>query len=226
MKTKKVSQRPIIPMPDYVRIFQVMHAVMGQVTRDRNRTCWFFSMTAAAILSHFYKKEARVLAGSAYYLLDDKSRMGLAITKFADGQLVEGMIDSDRNSNSGGFHCWLECEGQIIDFQAPLFGELLAEAVHAVSVSRQMFQKPKTSMSAAHDELEQAGDFYVQANMALTNDLVRSFLASPVQMDLLKVCMAWFTKPPKKISRVMNMQDDLGETHAMHLSEIDVTGAW
>jgi Protein of unknown function (DUF2026) len=222
MKTTKTAQRLIIPMPDYVRIFRVMRAVIERIDADSNEASLFFSMTGAAMLRHFYKKEARVIAGSAFFLLDEKPRTVLSITNTADGELDKDIIDSDRK----GFHCWLECEGQIIDFQALAFPEALARTGSDVRIPRKMFQKQKAVMSASRELLEAAGDFYLQPNIALTNELVRAFFASPLQMDLMRGCMKWFTRPPKKISSGMSIQDSEGAIYEMALGDIEVTGAW
>jgi Protein of unknown function (DUF2026) len=222
MKTTKTTQRLIIPMPDYVRIFRVMRAVIERIDADSSEASLFFTMTGAAILRHFYKKEARVIAGSAFFLIEEKSHTVLSITKTVDGELDKDIIDSDRK----GFHCWLECEGQIIDFQALAFPEALARMGNKMRIPRQMFQKQKAAMSPSHESLEAFGDFYLQPNIALTNELVRAFFASPLQMDLLRGCMKWFTRPPKKISSGMSMQDGEGVIYEMALGEIEVAGAW
>jgi hypothetical protein len=222
MKPTSTAQRPIIPMPDYVRIFRVMRAVIERIDADSNEASLFFSMTGAAILRHFYKKEARVLAGSAFFLVDEKPRTVLSMTKTADGELDKDIIDSDRK----GFHCWLECEDQIIDFQALAFPEAIVRMGNKIRIPRQMFQKQKVTMSTSHESLEAAGDFYLQPNIALTNELVRAFFASPLQMDLMRGCMKWFTRPPKKISGGMSMQDSEGAIYEMALGDTEVTGAW
>ena len=229
MKTPKRSPHPVIPMPDYVRIFRVMRAVMGTTADDSDEACLFMSMTGAAILKHFYKKEARVLAGSAFYLLKGAPRTILAKTKLVDERsTADGIanIDSDKT----GFHCWLECDDQVIDFQALVFPEAVARAGSEVRINRQMFQKRKSAMSNSPIELTEAGDFYLQANVALTNELVRAFFASPKQLDLMRGCMTWFTKPPRKIANAMTMRDVVNagadEAYEMLLPDIDVTGAW
>jgi hypothetical protein len=222
MKTTKTAQRLIIPMPDYVRIFRVMRAVIERIDADSNEASLFFSMTGAAILRHFYKKEARVIAGSAFFLVDEKPRTVLSITKTPDGELDKDIIDSDRK----GFHCWLECEDQIIDFQALAFPEAIVRMGNKIRIPRQMFQKPKAAMSPSQESLEAAGGFYLQPNIALTNELVRAFFASPLQMDLMRGCMKWFTRPPKKISGGMSMQDSDGAIYEMALGDVEVTGAW
>lgn len=222
MKTTKTMQRPIIPMPDYVRIFRVMRAVIERIDADSNEASLFFSMTGAAMLRHFYKKEARVIAGSAFFLVDEKPRTVLSITKTTDGELDKDIIDSDRK----GFHCWLECEDQIIDFQALAFPEAIVRMGNQIRIPRQMFQKQKAVMSPSPEALKTVGDFYLQPNIALTNELVRAFFASPLQMDLMRGCMKWFTRPPKKISSGMSMQDSEGAIYEMALGDVEVAGAW
>ncbi len=247
MKAQKSAHHPVIPMPDYVRIFRVIRAVIGSTAVDSDEACLFMSMSGAAILKYFYKKEARVLAGSAFYLLNAEPRTVLAMTKLADNTQDAEIVESDRT----GFHCWLECDDYVIDFQALVFPEAMArkdirgsgESLESrVRVPRQMFQRRKTAMSASPDVLESAGDFYLQPNIALTNELVRAFFGSAVQLDLMRGCMTWYTRPPKKISHAMTMRSDGGsvggeanggknedgdgETYEMRLAEIEVTGAW
>ena len=222
MKTTKNTQRLIIPMPDYVRIFRVMRAVIERIDADSNEASLFFTMTGAAILRHFYKKEARVLVGAAFFLVEQKPLSVLSFTKSADDEIEKDIIDSDRK----GFHCWLECEGQIIGFQALAFPEALTRMGNKIRIPRQMFQRQKVTMSPSHESLKTVGDFYLQPNIALTNELVRAFFASPLQMDLMRGCMKWFTRPPKKISSGMSMQDAEGAIYEMTLGEIEVVGAW
>ena len=222
MKTTKNTQRLVIPMPDYVRIFRVMRAVIERIDADSNEASLFFTMTGAAILRHFYKKEARVLVGAAFFLVEQKPHSVLSFAKSADGESKKVIVDSDREN----FHCWLECEGQIIDFQALAFPAALARMGNQICIPRQMFQRQKAAMSPSHESLKTVGDFYLQPNIALTNELVRAFFASPLQMDLMRRCMKWFARPPKKISSGMSMQDSEGAIYEMALAEIAVSGAW
>jgi hypothetical protein len=239
MKPQKSTHHPVIPMPDYVRIFRVMRAVMGSTAVDSDEACLFMSMSGAAILKHFYKKDARVLAGSAFYLLDAEPRTVLAMTKSAGNAMNNSIGENDGvESDRTGFHCWLECDDYVIDFQALVFSEAMTRRKSRVRVPRQMFQRRKTAMSASPDALESAGDFYLQPNIALTNELVRAFFGSAAQLDLMRGCMTWFTRPPRKISNAMTIRrngssggvegndEGKGETYEMQLGDIEVTGAW
>lgn len=220
MKSK--PYRPVIPLQDYLRIFRVINAVATSLGNDSNSICLFFSVTGAAILKEFYRKEARVLVGSAFYLLDDASSLVLAITKFDDDQLSKSIVESDRD----GFHAWLECEGQIIDFQAPVFPEALARTGNPIRIPRKMFQKRRDRMGSGPSLLDQVGDFYVEPNLALTNLLVAGILEHQLSLDLMHVCMTWFVKPPKAIPRQFSMQGDTGNVVHMELGNFDLIGAW
>lgn len=199
-----------------------MNAVVTSIGKDSNKDCLFFCVTGAAILKHFYGKDARVLVGSAYYLLDDATSSVLAITKFDDGQLSKGIIESDHD----GYHAWLECDGQIIDFQAPVFPEALNSAGIPVRIPRKMFQKPRARMSLGHDLHDCVGDFYVVPNLALTNSILPRILSHQTSLDLMNICIKWYVKPPKPILREFSMRDDTGKVVHMTLSDIDLVGAW
>ncbi len=220
MKTQ--SHRPVIPLLDYLRIFRVINAVVTSIGNDSNSTCLFFSVTGAAILKQFYGKDSRVLVGSAFYLVDDATSSVLAITKFEDGQLDKRIVESDRD----GFHAWLECEGQIIDFQAPVFPEALNKSGNSVRIPRKMFQKLRDRMSAGPELQGEVGDFFLVPNLALTNVLVPGILEHQLSLDLMNICMTWYVKPPKPIPRRFAMQGDKGNVVQTELSDIDLVGAW
>jgi len=220
VKTK--FHQPVIPLLDYLRIFRVMNAVVSSLGSDSNKTCLFFCVTGAAILKRFYRKEARVLVGSAFYLLDDATSSVLAITKFEDGQLAKGIIESDRD----GFHAWLECEGQIIDFQAPVFLEALTRTGNPVRIPRKMFQKPRDQMSSGPDRQERVGDFYLVPNLPLTNLLVPGILEHQLSLDLMHICMTWYVKPPKPIPRRFAMMGDNGNVVHLALTNIYLCWVW
>ena len=221
MKPSK-PRRLAIPLLDYIRIFRVLNAVISRVGNSGSSYCLFFSVAGAAILKQFYGKDARVLVGSAFYLLDNTTNSVLTVTKNGDGQIGNGNADSDRDV----FHAWLECEGQILDFQAPLFPEALVRSSNAVRVPRKMFQRPRDAMSAGPSSLEKVGDFYLAPNLALTNLLVPGIMEHQSSLDLMHICLTWFVKPPKVIQRQFSMIDVTEKAVKLELSNIDLAGAW
>jgi hypothetical protein len=215
-------RRLAIPLLDYIRIFRVVNAVISSVGNSGNSSSLFFSVAGAALLKQFYGKDSRVLVGAAFYLLDDTTNSVLAVTKNGAGQFGNGNADSDRDV----FHTWLECEGQILDFQAPLFPETLVRSGNTVRVPRKMFQKPRDAMSADPASLEKVGDFYLALNLTLTNLLVPGIMGHQSSLDLIHICLTWFVKPPKVIPRQFSIIEDSGKAVKLELSTIDLAGAW
>ena len=220
MKTQ--PPRLVIPLLDYQRIFRVINSVVTSLGNDSNENCLFFSVAGAAILQRFYGKEARVLVGSAYYLLDDATSGVLALTKFEDGQLDKGITESGPD----GFHAWLECEGKVIDFQAPVFPEALHRTGIQARIPRKMFQKARDRMSTGPGEHYSVGDFYLAPNLALTNLLVPRILQHELSLSMIKVCMSWYVPPPKPLPRNFAVQGDTGNVVHLELSDIGLVGAW
>ena len=104
------SNRFVIPLRDYERIFRVAYSVLHGMDARTGRACVFFAMVGAAILHTFYKKQALIAAGAAFYRVDDRSN-----TVIAFGQLDGGQP----RSSHAAFHCWLQCDGVLLDFMAP-----------------------------------------------------------------------------------------------------------
>lgn len=214
---KSPNIRPLIPLADYQRIFRVIHSVLDSVDANIPAASFFFSVTAAQILKKFYKKNAYPVAGAAFYL----------ISQDGSGALSFGTLDGDKvDSNSDAFHCWVQCDGYVLDLMAPVFQELLADAGHPLSVPRQMFQKDLTRMSASPNVLIAPGDFHLEPNLALTRDLLQQFMNKPALNNLSQVCMEWYQKPPKELGTDLVMQAAEGEGTKIKLSRLQITGAW
>ena len=214
---KSSNIRPLIPLADYQRIFRVIHSVLDSVDANIPAASFFFSVTAAQILKKFYKKNAFPVAGAAFYLISEDS----------SGALSFGVLDGDKvDSNSDAFHCWVQCDGYVLDFMAPVFQELLAAAGHPIAVPRQMFQKDLTRMSASPAELKSQGDFRLEPNLSLTRDLLQQFMNKQALNNLSQVCVDWYQKPPKELGTDLVMKSEDGEGTRIKLSRLQITGAW
>jgi hypothetical protein len=214
---KSPNLRPLIPLADYQRIFRVIHSVLDSVDANIPAASFFFSVTAAQILKKFYKKNAFPVAGAAFYLISEDS----------SGALSFGTLDGDKiDSNSDAFHCWVQCDGYVLDLMAPVFQELLESAGHPMAVPRQMFQKDLARSVASPNALAAPGDFYLEPNLALTKELLQQFMSKPALSNLSQVCMEWYQKPPKELSTDLVMQGAEGEGTKMKLSRLQITGVW
>lgn len=211
------SIRPLIPLADYQRIFRVIHSVLDSVDANIPAAGFFFSVTAAQILKKFYKLNAYPVAGAAFYLISpDQS-----------GALSFGTLDGDKvDSNSDAFHCWVQADGYVMDFMAPVYQELLAAAGHTLMVPRLMFQKPLTSMAESPTALHVPGDFRLEPNLALTRELLQQFMNKPALNNLSQVCVDWYQKPPKALGTDLSLHGEAGEEGKIRLSKLQLSGAW
>jgi hypothetical protein len=101
----------------------------------------FFSVAGAAILQKFYGKEARQVAGAAFYLIDGEGRNALSFATLENEQV---------QSTKMAFHAWVQCDGYIIDFMAPIFPETCASSGHPFTAPRRMFQRKWIDMVPSH----------------------------------------------------------------------------
>jgi len=223
MKTSKktshirAQHRPLLPLADYQRIFRVIDSVLESVEANIPAASFFFSVTAAQILKKYYKLNAFPVAGAAFY----------QISKEDSGALSFGVLGGEQvDSNIDAFHCWVQCEGVVLDFMAPVFQELLAAAGHAVSVPRQMFQKELSRMCVGPQSLTQAGDFFLESNLALTRDLLQQFMSKAALSNLSQVCLDWYRKPPKELDSDLVMQGAEGPGTSIKLNRVQVVAAW
>lgn len=206
----------VIPLPDYERIFRVIYSVIDDHANTAH-ACIFFSMAGAAILRKKYKLEATAVAGAAAFAIHGESGTVSTFGRFRDGELV---------SAEESFHCWVQCQGVIIDFLAPLFAESLKTYGHNIAVPRRMFQKPLAEMACSVHDLRGEGAFFLRPNLDLTRELYRSFSERPMNADLVNVCLAWYARPPKRLSTTMGMLDDEGKTYYLSQKGPRLEGVW
>jgi hypothetical protein len=208
----------LIKLNDYARIFRVVHSVSEAVGNTAGRACLFYNVIGAALLEVNYKIKARPVMGSAFFAVHEPSATVLAYShRTENGQI---------SSSSDAFHCWVQAEGCVVDFTAPVYRESIEKLGYTYKIPRKMFQKPFQLMARAHDHLAREGDFYIEPNVDLTNEMMARFFSSHAARDLGEVCMTWFTKPPKRINEKMKMSNDLGKITSMLLTDIEVSGAW
>lgn len=212
-----MKSKPPIPLLDYLRIHGVIRSVLDSVDAHTAHACMFFSIAGAAILREFYKKETMQVAGAAFYLVNEQQRNVISFATLEEGQV---------QSSDTAFHAWIQCDGYVIDFMAPLFPEVCTAAGHPFIAPRRMFQKKWTDMAPSHEHLDREGDFHLVPNSELTISLRQSFLNKPAGADLVNVCLHWYKRSPKSIRSELQMQNDLGEITKIRLGNAAVAGVW
>lgn len=214
MKKKK----PPITMRDYLRIFRVVHSVSNSIGNIPGKSCLFYNIVGAVLLERYFKKNAQPVMGAALVRVHDPSS---TVVGYYKKSAEDGYI-SDRNT----FHCWVQCKDYAIDFTSPVYHESFSKIGCSHSIPRKMFQKHMSRMSKSPSELMKEGDFYLQPNINLTNDLLVDFSSSFAATDLANICIEWFQRAPKKILPELSMINDLGEVTKMKLNNMKLSGMW
>ncbi|WP_447773998.1 DUF2026 family protein [Variovorax boronicumulans] len=213
---KNASRRAPLWLPDYERIFRTIHGVLLNEQSDGTRACVYFGTIGAAILRSAYGMDARAQVGAAGYGL------GAQLTDaFVFGEHVPGGVVSSDN----GFHCWIEVDGWAIDFQAPLFRDLIASTGRTNLPQRIMVQKQIAQSVATPADLRKDRFWY-----APDADLRRSTLehhnAKKSSKDFEDICVQWFRRPPHKMMEPIGIADQGGQVKPVFLSPVRVTAAW
>ena len=210
--------KPLIPFVDYCRIFQVIFSVLdGRAIT--HRSCIFFSVAGAAILRQHYNLRAFPVAGGAVYSVN---RNDALVATF-------GVIEKNQlKSSSKAFHSWIQCEDYALDFMAPIFQENMLSSGFNSKIARRMFQKKLTEMSPNIflDGFNQEGDFFLAPSEIRTKEIINNFNSKLANSDLANICIHWYRRPPKKIDKILKMQNDLGEITSLKLHSPEVTGVW
>ena len=214
--TTKSSQLPIQPA-DFERIFRTIHGVLLVENIDTTRACVLFNNIGAMILRFHYKLEARPVAGFAAYKLDESDDGVLTFATKENGALF---TDYD------AFHCWVQCDDWFLDFTSPLFHEICISEGSKKMHERKMFQKQKAGMSMVNSPLQERGSFVYDENPNLTKKITRDFYSTPLQLDLMKICVEWYQHPPKEMPEVQRIWDAAGQVKEAKLSPLTLTGAW
>lgn len=217
MSRRQSRRPPPLPLADYERTFRIIHAVLESIEARTARACLFFSIAGAAIIERFYKRRSVPVAGSAFYRVDDATNTVISLSQLHYGA---------PNSSQDAFHCWVQCDDFLIDFMAPIFQEALAAGGNNILCPRRMFQKERGLMVESWDALRREGDFYVEPNVDLTQQLLKAQLERAEVRDLVDVCLYWYAKPPKRIQDVIRMADDTGKITKIALSNVRVAGVW
>ncbi|MCK2120674.1 DUF2026 family protein [Pseudomonas aeruginosa] len=207
-----------ITLPEYNRIFQVVHSVSAALDDRPGASCLFYNTVGAFLLERSLGVQARPRMGAAFFRVDDATDTVLV---FAERDETGGCV-STRN----GFHCWVETENHIIDFTAPVYRRYLADIGGNIQLPRKMFQKPKSSMASSCDFLVDEGDYYVESNPELTMELMSKGAGSAAVGDLAEACLQWFKRPPKKMRSTLPLMDDRGRLTEIKLTGLSVVGVW
>jgi hypothetical protein len=124
-----------------------------------------------------------------------------------DSLVVYGREEEDKFvCDENGFHAWVECNGWMIDFMAPIMGVAFREDGGNINVPRRMLQKRLSDQKASFSELQRAGDFLVSHDSSLAERVLDNQQSNQFE-DLANVCLEWFRRPPKALRKDIMMGD-------------------
>lgn len=213
----KKLPRPPLGLLDYQRVFRTIHGVLLNERSDPPRACLYFGIIGAAILQKHHRLPARPVVGAAAYRFEQAGEKPLVFATPCDGGLGSG---------ENGFHCWVESDGWVIDFQAPLFREMLVSHGLPPALPRKMFQKRCQGASSGPDEMKSDGAYWFAPNPDLQDRLFRSFASLPANKDFVDICCDWYVPMPKKIRPSIGIGNQRNEIANVPLSAIAVDGVW
>lgn len=212
-----MREMPPITFVEYERIFRVLYTVLD----DRavtHRACIFFAMAGANLLREHHRLKADPVSGAAAILVDDVDGNVATFAAIDQGSFV---------SSEDRFHCWVECDGWIIDFMTPLLDENMRAMGAEWSIPRRMFQRPIAEGGSCPSDFDQRSANFVFLSSAERTVAMRSFFqAKPASGDLSQVCNIWYRRPPRKSPATLDMGDNTGGVTRLRLHGPSIEGAW
>ena len=208
-----ISKDLIITLPDYERIFRVIHGVLLNERGDPLRACMYFSIIGSAILERHHRIKAEPVFGMAAYRLDGN------VMVFAEkkGQSIQATVN--------GFHSWIEVGGVAVDFQAPLFKDVGAKQEPAFALARKMMQKRLDKSSSSVDEMTASGTHWYSRNDQLRSALLADFVQKPANGDFVEMCVQWYKPTPKRMPESIVIGNQHGHADKVPLSPARISGA-
>lgn len=210
-----------LTLPDYQRMHSVIASVLNSVEANTPKACLFFAVAGAFLIETIHKRAARPVVGAAFYRINQATGFTMAYGRL-EVENGMGVVSSDDEA----FHCWIECDGMVIDLMAPLFHESVRSAGRTESVARKMFQRSTVAMSQSPYELDRDGDFFLQPDPPLGMRLLNGFLSKLANSDLVKVCEYWYKPLPKAMPATIQMGSDDGSIRNIRLEPVSLVGAW
>ena len=170
------------------------------------------------MLHEHFSITCKSYSGGASYYLNSKENAVLSFVEKVGHNIYAG--------TSNAFHSWNQNKDYIIDFQAPLFPEMINCQFHEVECQSKMFQKPLSEQSISPLQFRHDGDFCHQPDNDLTKHIVDIFADDPLNMDIVKICSNWFVNPIYKMKDNIEIRLNDSQFIAIRLQKIKLFGNW
>jgi len=208
----------ILLLEDYQRIFETIYSVLHFVGLPPEKNCVYFSLIGAILLSEHYGKDFKSVSGMAAYFLNEQTNIVLAF--------AEKKIDHSYEPTINKFHSWIENEEFVIDFQAPLFPEMVKQKYGPNICDSRMFQKPIELQCRSPRDFKKAGDFFHSPDCKLSKYMVDNFAENQFCLDILNICNDWYIVPIEKMVKTVGITDQSNQTSTMRLIRRNIVSSW
>ena len=185
---------------------------------EPEKNCTYFSLIGAFLLNEHYGINCKSFSGLAAYMLNSELEVVLAFGECVGENSCIASINS--------FHSWVANDDFIIDFQAPLFPEILSKRIGMNVCDSKMFQKHISLQCESPMLFKKSGDFFHAPTRELTKRIVDDFADNPFNMNIVKICSKWFVNPIHKMETSAEVKNDYGQRGRIHLCEKSISGKW
>jgi hypothetical protein len=211
-----MAKRPLLPLADYQHIYQVIYSVL-EASGGANtlRACSFFASAGALILREHYKVKAMIAMGSMALMVNEKAANVVVYGREEDGEWVY---------DSNGFHAWVECDGWLIDFMAPIMGDAFKESGVTFNIPRKMLQKRLEDRLPHPRAIQHEGEFCCANDPEIAHSVLDS--QGSLFEDLLNICQHWYRKPPKALPLMGMGGTNISDPKPLILKAPAIVGVW
>ena len=222
--SKKPSTPPLT-FAQYNRIYNVLFSLAQHFTRDEGRECVFYSINAAAIMHAHYGRNAKVICGLGAVVVHRQGDTPTAVSWFTvqpDGRCI-ATLDT--------FHCWVECDGWVIDFSAPNYQRALDTSPLANErvvprIPRRMLQKPISQVDTAFDRLTRVGRAMFAPDQTVTTSIIDKAFDIPATTDIARIACTMHRPLPHFMPPSITITNDLNQVTTIPLIKQELEGAW
>jgi len=210
----------LITLADYRRIYSTIHSLLIADSVNSHEASMLFSVYGAQILKRHYGIAAQPVVGSAAYHLGWQAKI-LAFGEYQSGHL---------QSNDSQHHWWVEADGWMIDFMAPLFPVLVKRSGKEAQIEPWMMQKPMVKAKKTLAAVQNQGDFLLVKNDHLASQKMSQMVTEKAHIQRGKLAVDWFVKAPKKMPSPLNVKfegaQDVSKKKLIAYKSFLVSGSW
>lgn len=221
----KKPTAPPLSFEQYTRIYNVIYSLAQHFTRDEGKECVFYSINGAAIMHAHYGKNAAVVCGLGAVVVHRMGDVPTAVSWFME------QPDGSCVATLEAFHCWVECDGWVIDFSAPNYQRALETSPMATKgnvplIPRKMLQKRFTQTDTSMDQLTRVGRAVFAPSQDITTAIIDKAFDKASTTDIADISCAWHRPLSLPMQQSISIVNDLREITTIPLVKQELVGAW